>query len=97
MPAQVEWGHLPQAPYDSAPSRRACHSLPCRVRWQLTALFSGLCTTSGAVVTPQGTVQGKTATVQVIVTGTTCDWRAGTGTQDLRATVITIADQGTRP
>jgi hypothetical protein len=63
----------------------------------VTALFSGLCTTSGAVVTPQGTVQGKSATVQVILTGTTCDWGAGTGTQDLRATIITIADQGTKP
>ncbi len=63
----------------------------------VTALFTGLCTTTGAVVTPQGTVQGKTATVQLIVTGAICDWGAGTGTQDLRATIITIADQGTKP
>lgn len=61
------------------------------------SLFAGLCNTTGAVITPQGSVHDQTATVQLIINGAVCDWGAGKGTQDLRATTVTIQDQGTLP
>ena len=61
------------------------------------ALFNGLCSTSGAVVAGDGWVYLNGARLLIHVTDTTCDWGAGTGTQDLRPTVLTIGYQGEKP
>jgi hypothetical protein len=61
------------------------------------ALFNGSCSTSGAVVARDGWVYLNGATLLIHVTDTTCDWGAGTGTQDLRLTVLTIGYHGEKP
>ena len=63
----------------------------------VTGLFAGLCTTTGAVVIPSGSVVGKTATLAAITTGAICDWGAGTSTPDVRVTAVTLTYQGTKP
>jgi hypothetical protein len=69
---------------------------PAIARQSVGSLFAGLCNTTGAVITAQGTVHEQTATVQFIVNGAVCDWGLGRGRRTC-ATTVTIQDQGGQP
>jgi hypothetical protein len=59
------------------------------------SFVSGLCSMNGANATPSGSVLNRRLAVSFIVSGATCDWSGGGGT-DIRATIIQLTWTGTK-
>ena len=62
----------------------------------LSSSLLGICDISNASASPSGVVQDSRATLTILVSGAMCDFGAGTGTPDVRATTAGFTWTGTR-
>jgi hypothetical protein len=69
---------------------------PVSSRALLQSFVAGVCDLSAAVPVPDGAVSGRHLQINYTAAGGVCDWGAGTGTPDVRTTLIRLSWQGTR-